>query len=49
MIPTIIMIVPTTLSQLILSEYSNTPPKRGTIGKAEAMGTTREIVPYLMA
>ena len=45
MIPTIIMIAPTSLSQLILCENKNRPPIRATNGKAEAMGITREIIP----
>ena len=49
MIPPIIIIAPTSLPGLILSENRNTPPIRATIGNAEAMGITREIIPYLMA
>ena len=49
MIPAIIMIVPTNLSQLILSEKRNRPPRRAIKGNAEVMGITREIIPYLMA
>jgi hypothetical protein len=48
-IPTIIMIAPTNLSQLILSENKNRPPRRAINGNADVMGITREIIPYLMA
>ena len=49
MIPTIIMIAPTSLSQLILSENKNRPPRKAINGNADVMGITREIIPYLRA
>jgi len=48
MIPPIIMIALTSLSQRILSENKNRPPIRVTKGNAEAIGIAREIIPSFM-